>query len=498
MYKKLYALILVPYLLFGWGGDFMVAQSDTSSGVFYLYNAVMGRDQRQAIFAVKDKSPYYMYVYLEDSAQAGTFSEVSTPMNFNSRPARLLTYYNWTDSMTYMVAYLPDYGYSNLLFLPYHQDYSWDYTEFRNIDGTPDDTLIYPDFKGVYVQYYERPYFFVSCVKRTASYDSVFIYTSRDTGNTWQRHYISTLTSGRYKDLDIEVNYLHDTIFLWRVFSATSNDTTYWSAIRKYMYDPSTDSFFLLNTFPLIQDSFIYSMDIAVLDTIGILAYQANGGVKIRAFSPDSMIGSPTDITPQEEYDYLIGVVKGLTFQLPNPIIYFGIAYTSGISVIPNTQPIYYVETSDGTSFYSMDTLNNNPSTQPLLISYDEVVNFEPAVLYLDVDYHGSSPFYWWDNTTLYADRRSNITEIRENKGKNIFTRSILTGGYVQLTLSSESVEPVEINLYSPTGRLVRNIYKGNVTNNLTLNFDISELHPGVYFIKDTKGTIYPIKILKK
>ncbi len=498
MYKKLYALILIPYLLFGWGGDFMVAQSDTSSGVFYLYNAVMGRDHRQAIFAVKDKTPYYMYVYLEDSMYAETFSEASTPMNFNSRPTKLLVYYNGRDSMTYIVAYLPDYNYSNLLFLPYHPDYSWDYTEFRNIDGTPNDTLIYPDFKGVYVQYYQRPYFFVSCVKRTALYDSVFIYTSSDTGNTWQRHYISTLTSGRYKDLDIEVNYLHDTVFVWRVFSATSNDTSYWLAIRKYMYDPSTDNFFLLKTFPLIQDSFIYNVDIATLDTLGVLAYQANGGVKVWGFTQDSMIGSATDITPQGEYNYLIGVVKGLTFQLPNPTIYFGIAYTSGTSVTPNTQPIYYVETSDGTSFYDIDTLNNNPSTQPLLISYDEYLNFEPAVLYVDVDYHGSSPFYWWDNTTLYADRRSDLTGIRENKRKNFIVTTILTNGYIQLTLPLMSSGHTEINLYSSTGRLIRNVYKGNTTKELKLNFDISELHSGVYFIKDTKGIISPIKILKK
>ena len=498
MYKKLYVLLLIPYLLYGWGSDYMVAQSDTSSGLFYLYTAILDKDARQAIFAVRDGYPYYMDIYVEDSTWAGTFSRLSNSMPFNTRAYQLIPYYNIYDSTTYIVAYTPQSSYTNLYLLPFHWDYSWDPSEFVHIDNAPDDTILYPDFKALISN--GQLYFFVSCVKHTATYDTVFIYTSQDKGNTWNKHYITYLWSnGNYKNLKIDVTLRNDTIFLFRAYTYTSNDTTYTVALKKYMYDPVADDFTFIYDYPSVSDSFVYGLDISTWSDRGILAFDANGAVKIVSFATDTdTITDPIDISSPASDEFLIGVVKGYQLQFPTTHTYFAIAYTPGIAFLPNTESIIYTETDDGISFTPQDTLNNNPSTLPVLVNYPGVIVTEPAVLYVDVDYHGSFPFYYWDNTTLYIDRSSTYSKVSEHKDSNFYSRAILTQGPVNLTLKVKNSKFLNINLYSSTGRLIRNVYKGNTTKELKLNFDISELHSGVYFIKDTKGTISPIRILKR
>ncbi len=499
MYKKLYALMLLPFLLYAWGGDSFVAESDTSNGVFILYSAIMDNQGRQAVFAVRNDASYNMDVYLEDSAYAGTFTSVSSPMPFNSRPSEIIPYYNSNDSTTYIVMYTPQSNYSNLHFMPYHSDYSWNYGEIRYIDATPDDTLLYPEFKTVNAS--GDLYFFVSCVKKTATVDSVFVYTSQDSGDTWQRHFIAYGGSNaHYSDVSIDLQYINDTIFFWRAYAISSNDTLYYLQAVKYSYDPAADDFnYVTSAGSSIVDSFVNNVDLAMWSSKGLMVYDANGAIKVQRITSDSFVGTPTDISSPTTTEYLIGAVKGYYFMIPQPEAYFAIAYTSGSPIFPGTESIVYTETDDGSTFTNIDTLNNNPSTLPVLLNYPKIIYVEPAILYVDVDYHGSFPFLYWDNTTLYTDRRSITSKVKENKHENTFaTRSIITNGPLLLNFPVNSEDNININLYSISGRKIKELYSGNVSGQLKIHADISNLPDGIYFVKETNGRLPAIRIMKK
>jgi hypothetical protein len=54
----------------------------------------------------------------------------------------------------------------------------------------------------------------------------------------------------------------------------------------------------------------------------------------------------------------------------------------------------------------------------------------------------------------------------------------------ILLYLNSESSQKLNVNLYTIAGRLVANLYEGNLTGSTNINYSSSELPSGIYIIK--------------
>ncbi|MGB4238164.1 MAG: T9SS type A sorting domain-containing protein [Candidatus Hydrothermia bacterium] len=73
-----------------------------------------------------------------------------------------------------------------------------------------------------------------------------------------------------------------------------------------------------------------------------------------------------------------------------------------------------------------------------------------------------------------------------------------MVGNVLSMDISLKEPSHVRITLYTPDGRCIKNLYEDNISGVNNLNFDISQLKKGVYFVVvDTKETRLSYRVLK-
>jgi len=499
MLKRLLVIVVIPCMLYGWGADFRVTSSDTSQGLISAFTMNTDFNFRVYVFLSHYNPPYYLRVFVEDSMETRNFREVSTPCPIGSEINALFTYPCWDDSGYYVVAYTPSSTSSKFWFIKYARDYSWALSNIRPIDNSPNDNLTHPQFKVVETQD-KNIYLFVSCIKETESRDSAFIFVSEDSGRSWIKVFCGAAPRP-YRFVDFDIEGLSDTPNpdLWCSFVFT-NDTLWRILVYKIRYDTTNNNFNALSVGG-ISDANINSAKLAAWPVGGILAYDANGVIKVQKLGADTLEGSPITLTDASDTNRLIGVTKGYEFGIPRSTFYYGIAYTYGGPVVfPNSYPVVYRQTDLSMSFSEPETLNNFPCDSSILTYLMVPLVAVPAIAYTEIYWHWTNPPIWTiDSTVLYMDVSYVNPKVRENSVKLEGSQTILTSGRINLNLAVKGVNvPVQIALYSIDGRCIRTVFEGVSSNKLNLSFDILDLAPGLYFVQEKNGRVPTVRIIKQ
>ena len=500
--KKIMMLLLAPVLLFAWGNDLFVAHSDTTDGNFITYDAVVDKYNQDVVFAVHDLSPYYLYVYAFDTL-SGSFT-YRNHINLNSRPDWIKAHYNYADSTTYVFLHFPDYAYSNFTVIPFHYDFSWTFGEIKNVDATPDDTLILPHLTMGYDPAAMQDIYYITCIKRNTDRDSVIVYATKDPNGTWTRNRLAYTTSPDiYKELNYSPASYNDTSYLYRayVLEDTSSSTYY---VTPILYRYHNDSLSLVGYgSSIISDSVLYNLYMASFDSAAVMVYQKNGN--IYSVKLDSLLASqdtPVQIINDGTYKVVRGFNSFYTFGSPSGHTDYGILYDGGLPIMPNTVPIFYLESSDGQNFSTPENVSDstgnwgNLSKIPLFLYEDAIVTYPWYT------YHGTFPYYAIDAVDIYLDRKSAVG-IKENAHSHHLHAGNITGANIAgnallLTINSVSQANINLNLYDASGRLVRNLYKGKMQKGtLRIDTNISGLKRGIYFVAEKNGNLKTFKFVK-